>query len=376
MARVLAVLLLFLPAVARPYPQYIAKGYTNCATCHYSPTGGGLANSYGHVAVEATFPDKVKVGWLSRLRSTLAKPDVTGLDDQDRPAFQVDAGLDVRYMALQTPIRVAGPPEWLGFPMLAEVSAVAARGPWLAYASVTPRSTGGEPHTYAAFSREHWLQYRLDPAQGLRVGRMALPFGLKIPDHTAFTREDLGFNKYDQWYALEWDLSSVRYTASVAAYDGDLVGHPTAPGERGLCASFGYNFPGRAALGASGLAGWSDTSRRVAGSLFFRVRPFGKSYLMGEAAMQQTSARDVARSQVELAGLLRAGLFLLDSADIYLETAGRSLSGAWAVTKARYAIGADWKILPWVELSPRYQLEETVETGLGGELAVQLHVFW
>ena len=40
---------------ARAYPEYVAKGYTNCVTCHYSVTGGGLPNSYGRSAIETTW---------------------------------------------------------------------------------------------------------------------------------------------------------------------------------------------------------------------------------------------------------------------------------------------------------------------------------
>jgi hypothetical protein len=38
---------------AQAYPQYIGKTYTNCGTCHYSPTGGGLVNSYEIATLDA-----------------------------------------------------------------------------------------------------------------------------------------------------------------------------------------------------------------------------------------------------------------------------------------------------------------------------------
>jgi len=373
---VLVVLGVLLPAAALAYPQYIAKGYTNCATCHYSPTGGGLPNSYGHQAAAATFPDAVKVGWIKEMRARLAKHDVTGTDDQDRPVFQYDLGLDTRLMALRTPTRVAGSPSWVAIPMLGEVGGVAARGPFLAYLTLTPRPSGVEARSYTVASREHWLQYKIDGEQSVRAGRLVLPFGLRVPDHTAYTREDFGFNKYDQWYALEWDHYSEHYMASVAAFDGTLIAERIAPGERGLCATFGYNFPSWATIGISALGAVSNPTWRLASSLFVRWRPFGKTYLMGELAFQQTWARSSARSQHEPAGLLRAGVFLLESADVHLELGGRTIGRAWAPTKLRYILGVDWKVLPWVELSPEYLLEETGETGPSGSFLAQLHVFW
>ena len=32
---------------ADAYPQYIAKGYATCGSCHYNPDGGGMLNAYG-----------------------------------------------------------------------------------------------------------------------------------------------------------------------------------------------------------------------------------------------------------------------------------------------------------------------------------------
>jgi hypothetical protein len=97
---------------------------------------------------------------------------------------------------------------------------------------------------------------------------------------------------------------------------------------------------------------------------------------MGELAFQQISDRISSKVQREPAAMLRAGVFLLDSADLYAEVGGRTILGAWETTKLRYVFGLDWKVLPWVELSPAYLLEETVETGLSGSLLAQLHVFW
>lgn len=372
----LALLCAVLPSAAVAYPQYIAKGYTNCATCHYSPSGGGLPNSYGHAAAEATFPDRVKLGWLEDFRGLIAKRDVTGTDDQERSAFQYDLGLDARAMALKTPTQVAAPPSWIVFPMLAEVGGVVAYGPLLAYGTVTPRPSGAEARSYSAVSREHWIQYKIGAEQSVRLGRLVLPFGLRIPDHTAPTREDFGFNKYDQWYAMQWDYYGEHLMAAVAAFDGTLVRERVRPGERGLCATLGYNLPSTAAIGFSALGAISSPSARFATSLFLRWRPFWKTYVMGELAFQQISDRASTRVQREPAGMVRAGVFLLDSADLYAEVGGRTILGAWETTKLRYLFGVDWKLLPWVELSPAYLLEETVETGLSGSLLAQLHVFW
>ena len=49
----IALAVVLAPGTVWGYPQFIAKSYTNCGTCHHNPTGGGLLNSYGALTVEA-----------------------------------------------------------------------------------------------------------------------------------------------------------------------------------------------------------------------------------------------------------------------------------------------------------------------------------
>ena len=49
---------------AASYPQFIAKGYTNCASCHYAPDGGAMANAYGVATQQAFLPDAIEVEFL------------------------------------------------------------------------------------------------------------------------------------------------------------------------------------------------------------------------------------------------------------------------------------------------------------------------
>ena len=76
-----------------------------------------------------------------------------------------------------------------------------------------------------AISREHWLQLRLDESSGLRAGRLVLPYGLRIPDHTQYTRTDLGFDKWHGAYGLEYDVYSESWfiAAALSAAPLDVV---------------------------------------------------------------------------------------------------------------------------------------------------------
>lgn len=356
------------------YPHFIGKGYTNCGTCHYSPTGGGLLNSYGVGTLEAMFPDDVESGAFTSLRESLAKADVTGRDEQGEATFQWDGGLDLRLLLTSTEREVKGDQELLLIPMLAEVGAVAAYGPTLLYATVTPRRTGPERAPNAIFSREHWLMVRFSDATGVRGGRMVLPFGLRLADHTQYVREDLGFDKWDQSYALEVDHASEQWMISAAAFAGDLWLDPKPLQERGVAGTVAYNVPSKASFGASVLGGRSEATMRAAGSVFARWQPFSAVYLLAEVAGQQVWSDEDA--QFTIAGYLRPGWFLIKSLDLHFELGARTVASYGDLTKLRYGFGASWQILPWIELSPLAQLEEDVETGLKVSWLVQLHVIY
>ncbi len=368
--------LLATPAAVSAYPQYIAKGYTNCGTCHYSPTGGGLLNSYGHASAEAAIPDVWPVGAVASLRQTIAKNDVTGFDEHGRAALQWDVGVDTRLLFLRTPQAANAPPEWTAIPMLVEAGAVLALGRVLAYGTVTPRRPLAPGAAWNAFSREHWLQVKLDGAWSLRAGRLVLPFGLRIPDHTEYTREDFGFDKYDQTYAVEVDDSAEDRLLSVAIFAGDLVEDPWRLQERGAVLSLAQNVPGRATLGVSLLGGRSELVGRGAVSFFSRVRLWGRSYTMGELAGQWRRSTRTGEEQLGTAGLFRGGWFARESLDVYVELGGRAISGAWALTKLRYLLGANWQVLPWVEIAPAVFAEEDTDTGLSFGVFGQLHIIY
>jgi len=350
-ASVAFLLLALSPGAVRAYPQYIGKGYTNCVTCHYNPTGGGLLNSYGHAAEQAAVPDLIPSQAIEALRATVAKPDVTGLDANGNTALQADVGLDARLLFLSG-YQTTANSTILIIPMLAEPAALAAYGPVLVYASVTPRRTGPQRIDYSVFSREHWLMYRISDSAAARVGRLVLPFGLRVPDHTTYTREDLGFDKFDQSYAAEVDWYPSDWLVAVAGYAGDLLGDPKQLQERGGVISVTRNQPARLAAGASVLRGRGDLVDRTAAALFARLRMVGASYLLAELDGYQRRARDGGDSQRGAASLLRVGWFARESLDLYIEAGVREIEARPVLQKIRIMGGVDWQVLPWVTLMP------------------------
>lgn len=361
---------------AHAYPEMIGKGYTNCGSCHYNPTGGGFINSYGMAAQQSAWPDEWKSDTVTHLRDgPLAKADVTGYDENGKAQLQVGLDLDSRFMLTTVPSSVSSSVGFNFFPMLLEVGGVAAWGKFVFYGGIGAKRPEADGISWKALSREHWLQFKATDELSFRVGRMMLPFGLRIPDHTAFTRADFGFGYYGQTYAAEADYVSERVVASVAGSIGNPFDQPSQLRERGAAASVALNVAGRASVGASGLYQASDLVERSAVAVFGRVRLVEHLYAMGEVDGQRKNVDDIRTARNNVATLLRLGWFAKESLNLYVQHDFRATQGS-AVSEQRYTIGASWWVMPWVELAPMVQLTKYPDTGAYTGGFLQLHVYY
>jgi len=142
-------------------PMFLAKQYTRCTACHYSPTGGGMLTPYGRLLSHRE---------LSTTGATATAPAAGAEDDpHGEQAFlfgalgdalgPVHLGLEMRPSHLH-----------VGFPggsvdqnLLMNLDLIGAvqHGGWTAYGSV-----GREPPAHGEDARfisyEHWLAYQRD----------------------------------------------------------------------------------------------------------------------------------------------------------------------------------------------------------------------
>ena len=361
-AACLLALLLSCSSRASAYPYFVGLRQVNCAECHYSPTGGGLINAWGRSSRGVT---------LGGDDDWSLHTDAQGRSATGEPKLQLDFGLDARAAGVAT---IDGGTTAF-FPMLLELQGVAAYGPVLVYGSVTPRkgTPGGSP--YLIFSREHWVSLRLASQVAVRAGRITLPFGIRIPDHTQYVREDFGFDPWGQSYALELDVYRDDFTVSAAAFAGDLLWTPADRQERGGVVRGTLNFgDDRGLVGAAVLASHSGARDRVAGSVFTGLRPLDRGYVLAELDAQHFSAVRTNDTLSTGAGYLRLGWFLTDAVDLYTEGGYRRIIDQPALGKWRAALGSNWQLWYWLELIPQLMVEHLDERGSELELMLQAHL--
>ncbi len=206
--------LLFVGTSLRAEPIFLTKQYNRCTACHYSPVGGGLLTPYGRS--------------LSRQElSTTGKgdPALQPVKGKGEEAFlwgllgdslgPVNVGIDVRPSHLSLGFGDSGTDRNLW--MTADVLAAWRSHGWTVYGEFgrQPRIGGTKWDSY-----EYWVGYQSEKGLGFRAGRFLPAYGIRLADHTAYTRASLGLGMFDQLYALELSQTGERHLLQLALSPG------------------------------------------------------------------------------------------------------------------------------------------------------------
>ena len=188
-------------------PTFLAKQYTRCTACHYSPTGGGLLTPYGRLLSHR------ELSTWGRGETTDAGAE-DGHGEQDllygvfgRALGPVNLGLEMRPSHLR--VDFPGGHQDMNLLMNLDLISAVQQNGWTAYASA-----GREPPNAAVrngrtlsgpafISYEHWISYQVDEGVRVRAGRFLPAYGVRFADHTTYSRTDLDLDRNDQVYGLE-----------------------------------------------------------------------------------------------------------------------------------------------------------------------------
>jgi hypothetical protein len=240
-------------------PTFLAKQYTRCTPCHYSPTGGGLLTPYGRLlshrelsttggTTEAPAPDAADAphGEQAFLYGALG-----------RSLGPVHLGLEMR----PSQLHASFPAGHQNLDLLMNLDLVGAlqKNGWTAYMSVgrePPNSAirSGRTLAGAAFiSYEHWISYQTDKGLAIRAGRFLPAYGVRLADHTAYTRSDLDLDRNDQVYGLEVSDTIGASLVQVMVSPGKAEAILHDPDRRGFstAARWQFDLTPRAAVVAS-----------------------------------------------------------------------------------------------------------------------------
>jgi len=195
----LSFLALSIGGSAYAFPSNTRYGYANCSSCHVSPTGGGVLNSYGHMSAEEL---------LSSFSSPHESEATFGaLHSYGSVADNyVRVGADVRYLSLRTASKTQ-PLHVEDFWMQREGEvAVSLTKELTLVGTVGYYALGND--LYQVQSRQDYALVNMNDYVSLRVGKFFPAYGLLVEDHTVATRSGLGWDQGQETYNIEMSLKN------------------------------------------------------------------------------------------------------------------------------------------------------------------------
>jgi hypothetical protein len=197
-------------ALAEPYLA-VQQGL-KCMACHVNPTGGGMRNTFGQIWGQTAMPEKrIDTGdpWTGEINRFLAiggnlRASGSYTDTPNQPsitAFDVDKAsvfIDVRAI-----------PDRLSL-------------------YIDQRVAPGGSINSEAYARL-WLAGQ---RYYVKAGQFFLPFGIRLQDDTAFTRQVTGINFATPDRGVEIGYESPLWTAQLAISNGTAGGPATPDGKQ------------------------------------------------------------------------------------------------------------------------------------------------
>ncbi len=258
-------------------------------------------------------------------------------------------GGSLRALSVYRPSASAG--TFRAFPMQADVYGAAFFGSFQLAGSVgVARVPAGSVHARAAqlttnqgedfnaISRTHWLGYAIGDQWLVRAGRLNLPFGLRVPEHVLWAREQTQTDRdSDQQHGASVAYTGESFRAEVMAIAGNYQVHPDRYRERGYSLFGEWIASDSLTLGFSSLVTHAQADRiqdreeatlRQAHGVFSRWVPTAELAVLAEVDLLLRTARDPGH----------VGLLQLD----YELTRGLHLIGTGEMLDQGYRPSSQW----------------------------------
>ncbi len=214
---------------AYAYPHFIGHGYNSCITCHYNPFGNGPINDYGR-SVSGTaiagrdFYDENKPEEL------IANETAFFLKDYISKSLKPFIGY--RGMFYKSNLGQDGSKvEFINMQLDGNlVAKFGSKDQYImsgtfGYAPI-PRSLKNTPAGDAMKeyrSREHYLGIRPSPNWGVYFGLMDKPFGIRVAEHTSYSRISTQLTMDDQAHGALLHYSGTSLELGLNAFIGNLA---------------------------------------------------------------------------------------------------------------------------------------------------------
>ncbi len=251
---------------AHAYSWMIKYGYAQCSSCHVDPSGGETLTQMGRVQSDELLSFGADKDGYPRERAGL----LFGLINE--PDW-LRLGGSVRGMAVYKASKGTQSSTFTAFPMQADVYGAALFGPVVLGGSLGyARVKGGSPYARAAqvttgqgydanlLSRTHYIGFMLDQGTVLRLGRLNLPFGQRIPEHVMWVRTATETDRESaQQHGVALAFTRKRWRSELMGIAGNYQVNPDAFRQRGYAGYAEYLISPTFGLGVSSM--WTKARR-------------------------------------------------------------------------------------------------------------------
>jgi hypothetical protein len=310
------------------YPNFIGHGYNSCITCHYNPFGNGPINDYGRGVSATAISSR---GFYSDSKPEDLISQESGFFFKQLEQASIRPFASYRGLFLKRNFgEISETSEFIH--MQADVNLVAKFGEndkfissvSFGYAPI-PRSlqnTPAEKDIKKYRTREHYLGYRPTSSWGLYAGLMDKPFGIRLVEHTAYSRTTPQLTMDDQSHGATLHYNNPSFEAGLNVFVGNLAQDESLR-LKGYSGTFEYTLFEKNRIGLSTL---------IQGNTFLDVNAFafhlrsgldhGNSILF-EVGKVEKKAKLIASDKIEYYGMfqnhIRAtrGIYFLNSVEYY-----------------------------------------------------------
>jgi len=249
----------------------IQHGFAKCASCHTDPMGGETLTGFGRVMSDTTLstrwdgskdptknaelffaveePRALSLGGSFRMMDALYQfPRGNAKGNYTAFPMQMDVYGEVRPLER---LRLAGS---IG---LTDVAPSSVHG----HPAQLTKNNGGNPNDrrFNVLTRSHWIGYDVSDEVLVRAGRMNLPFGVRIPEHTMWVRAGSRTERESaQQHGVAASYSAGRIRGEVMAILGNYQISPDRFRERGYSLYAEYLLGLKTAVGVSSLITHAD----------------------------------------------------------------------------------------------------------------------
>jgi hypothetical protein len=245
---------------AEAYPNYISYGYGSCLTCHYNPAGNGPLTDYGRALSATEISDRL----ISKDSETEEQiTDKSGFNFGQPPVEWLRPSLSYRSLYLKRNYDESSEKDsFIIMDLSATVVAKLLQKDKLTFVgqigySPKPRALEDDPDVVEYRSREHYVGYRFAKEFGVYAGLMDKVFGIRIPDHTAFSRSITGLGQNDQTHGILAHFSNKLVEVGVQPFIGNLVQDEDLR-QKGVTTQIEFAAADKTRIGLSGLTSTSE----------------------------------------------------------------------------------------------------------------------